>query len=102
MQMTLEIPDHLAQKLEALPDAPQFLLNLLTTSLESGLNEDQWWALLDDIEQIAVDTGLTDLAERHDHFGVAKGKFEVPDTIDAHNAEVARLFLRNSSIGDQM
>ena len=29
--------------------------------------------------------------------GVAKGKFEVPDTIDAHNAEVARLFLRNSS-----
>ncbi|NMF96143.1 type II toxin-antitoxin system prevent-host-death family antitoxin [Aromatoleum toluolicum] len=25
--------------------------------------------------------------------GVAKGKFEVPDTIDAHNEEVARLFL---------
>ena len=25
--------------------------------------------------------------------GVAKGKFQVPDTIDAHNAEVARLFL---------
>lgn len=25
--------------------------------------------------------------------GVAKGKFEVPDTIDAHNDEVARLFL---------
>lgn len=25
--------------------------------------------------------------------GVAKGKFEVPDDIDAHNAEVARLFL---------
>lgn len=24
--------------------------------------------------------------------GVAKGKFEVPDTIDAHNEEVARLF----------
>ena len=68
MQLTLEIPDHLAQKLDALPDAPQFLLNLLTTSLEAGLNEDQWWALLDDIEQIAVDTGVTDLAERHDHY----------------------------------
>lgn len=68
MQLTLEIPDHLAQKLDALPDAPKFLLNLLTTSLESGLNEDQWWALLDDIEQIAVDTGVTDLAERHDHY----------------------------------
>lgn len=25
--------------------------------------------------------------------GVAKGKFEVPDSIDTHNAEVARLFL---------
>jgi prevent-host-death family protein len=25
--------------------------------------------------------------------GVAKGKFKVPDDIDAHNAEVARLFL---------
>jgi antitoxin (DNA-binding transcriptional repressor) of toxin-antitoxin stability system len=25
--------------------------------------------------------------------GIAKGKFEVPDTIDAHNDEVARLFM---------
>lgn len=25
--------------------------------------------------------------------GVAKGRFEVPDSIDAHNDEVARLFL---------
>lgn len=25
--------------------------------------------------------------------GVAKGKFEVPDTIDAHNEEIARLFM---------
>lgn len=25
--------------------------------------------------------------------GVAKGKFEVPDAIDAHNEEVARLFM---------
>lgn len=25
--------------------------------------------------------------------GVAKGKFQVPDTIDAHNTEVAQLFL---------
>jgi len=25
--------------------------------------------------------------------GVAKGKFQVPDTIDAHNAEVAQLFM---------
>ncbi|TXG88880.1 MAG: prevent-host-death protein [Rhodocyclaceae bacterium] len=25
--------------------------------------------------------------------GVAKGQFEVPDTIDAHNEEVARMFM---------
>ena len=25
--------------------------------------------------------------------GVAKGRFEVPDTIDAHNEEITRLFL---------
>lgn len=25
--------------------------------------------------------------------GVAKGKFQVPDTIDAHNTEVAQLFM---------
>ena len=25
--------------------------------------------------------------------GIAKGKFTVPDNIDAHNAEVARLFM---------
>ncbi|WP_233279630.1 type II toxin-antitoxin system Phd/YefM family antitoxin [Acidihalobacter yilgarnensis] len=25
--------------------------------------------------------------------GIAKGKFEVPDTIDAHNKDVAHLFL---------
>lgn len=29
--------------------------------------------------------------------GIAKGKFEVPDTIDAHNKEVARLFLGDSA-----
>lgn len=29
--------------------------------------------------------------------GVAKGKFQVPDDIDAHNDEVARLFLGKQS-----
>jgi antitoxin (DNA-binding transcriptional repressor) of toxin-antitoxin stability system len=29
--------------------------------------------------------------------GIAKGKFEVPDDIDAHNSEVARLFLGEQS-----
>jgi len=29
--------------------------------------------------------------------GVAKGKFKVPDSIDAHNEEVARMFLGGKS-----
>jgi antitoxin (DNA-binding transcriptional repressor) of toxin-antitoxin stability system len=29
--------------------------------------------------------------------GIAKGKFEAPDSIDAHNAEIARLFLGEQS-----
>ena len=29
--------------------------------------------------------------------GVAKGKFKVPDSIDAHNDEVARMFLGGKS-----
>lgn len=34
-----------------------------------------------------------DAAPAGRRIGVAKGKFKVPDNIDAHNAEVARLFL---------
>ena len=33
-----------------------------------------------------------DAAPAGQRIGVAKGMFEVPDTIDAHNDEVARLF----------
>jgi len=29
--------------------------------------------------------------------GVAKGKFEVPDTIDSHNEEVAQLFMNGDA-----
>ncbi|MBK6675699.1 MAG: type II toxin-antitoxin system Phd/YefM family antitoxin [Rhodocyclaceae bacterium] len=34
-----------------------------------------------------------DAAPAGKRIGVARGKFEVPDDIDAHNGEVARLFL---------
>ncbi|KAB2935939.1 MAG: hypothetical protein EFKGCFLK_00569 [Rhodocyclaceae bacterium] len=34
-----------------------------------------------------------DAAPAGKRIGVAKGKFKVPDSIDAHNTEVARLFL---------
>ncbi len=34
-----------------------------------------------------------DTVQSGKRIGVAKGKFKVPDSIDAHNEEVARLFL---------
>jgi hypothetical protein len=68
MQITLDIPDPLAARLNALPDPQRFVIGLLLQSLDGGLDQDQWWALLEDIEGVAVDTGVTDLAERHDHY----------------------------------
>jgi hypothetical protein len=68
MQITIDIPDGLAAKLSALPDPRGFVCALLTEALEGGLDEDQWWQLLREIETVAVDTGVSDLAERHDHY----------------------------------
>jgi hypothetical protein len=68
MQITLDIPDPLAAKLGALPDPHRFVIGLLSQSLEGGLSEDQWWRLLEDIDSFAVGTGVSDLAERHDHY----------------------------------
>jgi len=68
MQITLDLPDQLAEKLAALPDPRQFVIDLLAESLTGGLSKDEWWLLLDEIEGVAVDTGITDLAERHDHY----------------------------------
>ena len=34
-----------------------------------------------------------DVTSTHQRLGIAKGKFKVPDNIDAHSDEVARLFL---------
>lgn len=68
MQITLDIPEPLAAKLGALPDPQQFVIGLLTESLEGGLSDDQWWQLLEDIDSAAMDTGVSDLAERHDHY----------------------------------
>jgi prevent-host-death family protein len=38
-----------------------------------------------------------DAAPAGKRIGVAKGKFKVPDSIDAHNKEVARMFLGGKS-----
>jgi antitoxin (DNA-binding transcriptional repressor) of toxin-antitoxin stability system len=42
---------------------------------------------------VALDGGTT--VER---IGIAKGLFDVPEDIDVHNAEVARLFLGDSKL----
>lgn len=68
MQITIDIPDNLANKFNALPNPKEFIINLLSHSLDSGLNQDQWGLLLENIEDIAVDTGLTDLSEKHDDY----------------------------------
>ena len=66
MQIVLDIPESLVNKLNELPNPQQFLQKLLITSLESGLEQDEWWLLLENIEDIAVDTGIADLSEQHD------------------------------------
>ena len=68
MQIVLDIPETLAEKLHALPDPQQFVVDVLAQSLDSGLSSDQWWMLLEDIESVAVDTGITDLAAHHDYY----------------------------------
>lgn len=39
-----------------------------------------------------------DVVPSEKRIGIAKGLFEVPDTIDAHNDEVAQLFLGGASV----
>jgi hypothetical protein len=50
LQISLEIPEPLAAKLGALPDPEQFVIGLLTQSLDGGLSVDQWWQLLEEID----------------------------------------------------
>lgn len=68
MQIVLDIPESLVNKLNELPNPQQFLQKLLTTSLESRLEQDEWWLLLENIENIAVDTGIAELSEQHDRY----------------------------------
>lgn len=68
MQITLDLPDQLAERLAALPDPGRFVIDLLAESLTGGLSQDDWWVLFEEIEGVAVNTGVRDLAERHDHY----------------------------------
>jgi hypothetical protein len=68
MPITLDIPHPLAARHNSLPNPQRFGIGLLARSVEGGLSQDQWWTLLEDIEGVAVDTGVTDLAERRDRY----------------------------------
>ena len=70
VQAFLQQEPRLNEMARANPEVKKLLT--LAQSLEGGLSQDQWWTLLEDIEGVAVDTGLTDLAERHDHWAGAK------------------------------
>jgi hypothetical protein len=41
-------------------------------------------------------SGKGSSSKKHRRVGIARGKFEVPDSIDADDAEILRLFLGNN------
>ncbi|WP_295445264.1 hypothetical protein [uncultured Thiodictyon sp.] len=60
MQLTLELPDQLAEQLAALPDPQGFVIDLLAKSLTGGLSQDEWWVLLQESKGVVVDTVARD------------------------------------------
>jgi len=70
MQLTLELPDWLGTQLTALSNPQEFICQRLIESLsvEESVNHDPWPKFLADIDQYAVATGISDLAEHHDHY----------------------------------
>lgn len=66
MQITLELPDSLCEKLKSLPDPSGFMAKILSESFE--IKKDSWREFLENIELHAVETGIADLAENHDEY----------------------------------
>jgi hypothetical protein len=66
MQITLDLPDELAQQVLTLPAPHQFLANLLKQVLPEPGATDSWVTFSAELEQHAVDTGVPDLALHHD------------------------------------
>ncbi|WP_272227268.1 type II toxin-antitoxin system Phd/YefM family antitoxin [Methylophilus methylotrophus] len=65
-------------------------LSRLVESVESGETEA---VIIARNGRPAAKLVAIDAATEHKRLGVAKGKFVVPESIDTHNAEVARLFM---------
>lgn len=68
MQITLDLPDELAQQVLTLPNPPQFLANLLKQVLPETVATDSWVTFSAELEQHAVETGIPDLALHHDDY----------------------------------
>ncbi len=68
MQITLDLPDELAQQVLTLPNPHQFLANLLKQVLPETVATDSWVTFSAELEQYAVDTGIPDLALHHDDY----------------------------------
>lgn len=64
-------------------------LSRLVESVESGETEA---VIIARNGRPAAKLVAIDAAMEHKRLGIAKGKFVVPENIDAHNAEIARLF----------
>lgn len=65
-------------------------LSKLVESVESGETEA---VIIARNGKPAAKLVAIDSTHSHQRLGVAKGKFVVPESIDTHNAEVAKLFI---------
>ncbi|EDN71120.1 hypothetical protein BGP_3393 [Beggiatoa sp. PS] len=68
MQLTIELPDTLGYRLKSIPNLNEFMIKLLTQSLPASETQESWEEFLSNIEQYAIETGIKDLAENHDHY----------------------------------
>ncbi len=74
MQLTIELPDHLATELQTIPNFNEFVAKLVTQSLsnktpvkESYNVENDPWSN-PDVDLPSINTGISDFARHHDHY----------------------------------
>jgi len=76
MQLTIELPDHLATQLQTIPNFNEFVAKLVTQSLSKNepinhsstdnVTNDPWSN--PNIDLPSTDTGIADFAHQHDHY----------------------------------
>ena len=74
MQLTIELPDHLATKLQAIPNFNEFVTMLVTQSLSNKTPTKELYNVENDpwsnpnIDLPSINTGISDFAQHHDHY----------------------------------